>query len=300
MLSFGDYYLQNPISQLSWNSYPASCNVANNYCLPSVFTTRLPNFDLGDLSLYTYTPPTNFGYIPPIQIYSGGYNPFGFLDLITKNTTGTNGYRPFPLDDPIPYQTYFEISNNPFAFLDTRINNNGIYATNPFGYLDTKSTSNIRTRKVGNRVAQEILPGKEILTIGKGINLTSLKRDMKVKLVQLSEKAKTMGYTLVVSDAFRTQEQQIAAKQNKPELAATPGKSPHEYGAGIDIALYDKNGKQVNIATVPEFSDYAKSIGLEWGNDWKSKKEPWHFQLANWQTRSDIGPEYRKRNSSIA
>ena len=71
------------------------------------------------------------------------------------------------------------------------------------------------------------------------------------------------------------------------------------YGANYGyIALYDKNGNQVNIANIPEFADFAKSIGLAWGNDWTSKKEPWHFELANWRTRSDIAPEYRRRNNT--
>lgn len=290
MFSFGNYY-QNPILQANWNPYFVSFDPTDTYNLPSLFTHGIPRYDSENYNIFAFTPSLEFPYIPPANFHLPN-NPFAFLDY---NTTPTNTFRPYPLDDPIPYQTGIELSNNPFAFLnqETAKRTNGVISGN--------GSKSIRTRKVGNRVAQEVLPGKEVLTIGKGIKLDSLKQDMKVKLVQLSEKASSMGYTLVVSDAFRTHQQQIDAKRRKPKLAATPGKSPHEYGAGIDIALYDKNGKQVNIANLPEFSNYAKSLGLTWGNDWNSKKEPWHFELANWRSRSDIAPEYRRyNNASIA
>lgn len=290
MFSFGEYYLQRPITNidLNWNPYPINFDLNNSFNLPPLLTYGVPRYDSNNFNVFAFTPPIEYGYIPQTNYNSqqNTYNPFVFLE--PKNTNVGAGFtNPFAFLNPT--QTYSSQGfDNPFAFLNTR------------STATSKTSTKNKTRKIGKRVAEEILPGKEVLKIGNGVNLSSLNRDLKVKLVRLSEKAKELGYTLVVSDGYRTHEQQIAAKRNKPRLAATPGKSPHEYGAGIDIALYDRNGNQVNIANVPQFTDFAKTIGLSWGNDWKSKKEPWHFELANWRTRSDIGPEYRRRNSSIA
>ena len=290
MLSFGEYYLRNnPINQSNWNPYLVSFDLNNSLNLPYILTHGIPKYTSDNWNIFSFTPPLEFGYIPPINygFQQIAFNPFAFL---TQTTTNNNSNNPFGFITGIPSFITYNPSENPFSFLNNRTKNSNTGTT--------QITSTNRTRKVGQRVAEEILPGKEVLKIGNGINLSSLNKDLKVKLVRLSEKAEQLGYTLVVSDGFRTHEQQIAAKRNKPRLAATPGKSPHEYGAGIDIALYDKNGKQVNIANIPEFADFAKSIGLAWGNDWTSKKEPWHFELANWRTRSDIAPEYRRRNNT--
>lgn len=177
--------------------------------------------------------------------------------------------------------------------------------TNPFAFLNentkttqtatTVSTSTPRTQKHGKYVEEEILQVQSVLKYGKGINVDELKPDLKKILVRLDKKAKELGYEMVVVDGFRSHAAQEKANRNKPKLAAPVGKSPHEYGAAIDIALY-KNGKQVDISKVPEFANYAKQIGLNWGNDWSSKKEPWHFELKGWKNRSDIAREYREYN----
>ena len=290
--SLNNFYTQslNPY----WNGFNSHLFLPSFSSIPSsIFNFGTPRYDVFNSNILGYTPPTNFSYIPQLN------NPFsymGSLNFTPQFTTPqfyTSGLR-----TGSNYTT-----NNMFGFLTTMRAPSSTSSRTPIiptatpTATATSASAPIRTRKVGNRVAQEVLPGKEVLTIGSGIKLGLLKNDLKVKLVQLSEKANSLGYTLVVSDAFRTHEQQIDAKRRKPQWAATPGKSPHEYGAGIDIALYDKNGKNVNIANVDGFGSYARSIGLEWGNDWKSKKEPWHFQLANWRTRSDIAAAYRQRNN---
>lgn len=124
-------------------------------------------------------------------------------------------------------------------------------------------------------------------------NLQGLRADMKEKVVAMSKKAEQLGYTMVISDGFRSHEQQATAKKKKPTLCAAPGKSAHEYGAAIDIALYDKNGKQISVKYVKEFANYAtQTLGLGWGQNWQSKKEDWHFELANYRNL----PEYRSYN----
>lgn len=249
----------------NWYNMPVSFDPFA-FQLPPLLQFGVPRYDSNNWNFFGFTPPTNFCITPSLNYNTFNfYNPFSFL----------NGH-------------YTQTTNNPFDFLNTSQSSS------------TSRTQNAgKTKKKGNYVSEEILSGKEVLKLGNGVNLNNLKQDLKNILVRLDKKAKELGYTLVVSDGYRTHAQQIEAKRNKPSLAATPGKSPHEYGAAIDIALY-KDGKQVNIANVPEFSNFAKQIGLSWGNDWKSKKEPWHFELAQWRNRSDIAPEYRERTSTIA
>lgn len=145
-------------------------------------------------------------------------------------------------------------------------------------------------------VEEEIIPGYYV-NKGKYLNIQDLKPYMKEALVKLDKKAKELGYKLVVIDGFRTHEGQKAAKKRKPKLCATPGKSPHEYGVAVDLALYDSNGKQISIDKVKAFSDYAQAIGLEWGATWKSKYEPWHFNMMDWQDLADVRNEYRQYNN---
>ena len=162
--------------------------------------------------------------------------------------------------------------------------------------------TNPKTQKAEKRLArsgyvtEEIVPGCYIHKM-KYVNTKDLKPYMKETLAKLSKKAEELGYTLVVSDGFRSHQQQINLKKRKPKLAATPGKSAHEYGVAVDIGLA-KNGKLVGdiYKKVPEFGRYAQSLGLEWGATWKTKYEPWHFNFQNWQELADVKNEYRQWN----
>ena len=132
---------------------------------------------------------------------------------------------------------------------------------------------------------------------GSWVNTDGLKSYMREKIVMLDKKAKELGYTLVLIDGFRSHATQAAAKRRKPKLCASPYKSAHEYGVAVDIALY-KNGKKVSDIKreVPEFGNYAQSIGLEWGAGWNSKYEPWHFNMKKWTELADVKGEYRRLN----
>lgn len=145
-------------------------------------------------------------------------------------------------------------------------------------------------------IKEEVEPGYSVHK-GRYINIKDLKPDMKNTLVKLDKKAKELGYTMVVIDGFRSHATQAAAYRRKPNLCARAGKSAHEYGAAVDLALYDKNGKQISIDRVPEFGKYAQSLNLVWGATWSNKKEPWHFNFVNWQNRADISAEYKKWNN---
>ena len=154
--------------------------------------------------------------------------------------------------------------------LETELTN--IKGDNVLPVVSEKPKTNFKPKStktnLGNKnfpvVAEELLPGC-FINKGKYLNIKDLKPYMKDILVKLDKKAKELGYSLVVIDGFRSHATQAAAKKRKPKLCAPAGKSAHEYGVAVDLALYDSNGKQVSIDKVLPFATYAQSLGLEWG-----------------------------------
>lgn len=78
------------------------------------------------------------------------------------------------------------------------------------------------------------------------------------------------GRDLLVTDSGRTYAQQAALKKAKPRLAATPGKSWHEAGLAIDVAVgyeYLKLTQKQIEAFMSEFG-WVRTVSTE----------PWHFE----------------------
>lgn len=86
------------------------------------------------------------------------------------------------------------------------------------------------------------------------------------------------GYGIVITDAYRTYDEQVAVKKDKPTLATTPGKSEHGWGLALDLA------SMINVHTSAQhkwMDENAHRFG--WVNPvWaqKSKFEPWHWEYA--------------------
>lgn len=160
-------------------------------------------------------------------------------------------------------------------------------------------------RWVDSSVHEATIEGTKVYTFSY-TNLGGLRPDLKHAVAELSKLAEQHGYTLVVSDGYRSIAEQAAAKKRKPNLVATPGYSPHNYGCAIDVALYENGSdKPTNITQLSWFHSYAKNtLGLDWGHDWSSKDEPWHFERKGWnKAGSDAHQEYcqvtgKKSNSA--
>jgi len=111
------------------------------------------------------------------------------------------------------------------------------------------------------------------------------------------------GVRLRFAYTFRTNEEQDKLFNQKPKVTNSKGgQSIHNYGLAFDIVLLydlDNNGTfetaswdmkkdfdKDGIADWMEVTNYFKSIGFEWGGDWKSFKDAPHFQKAfglTWQ-----------------
>lgn len=101
---------------------------------------------------------------------------------------------------------------------------------------------------------------------------------MQQKVRQLEAYAKSKGYTFRICSGYRTREQQIALQKkykNEKGRVAGADSSPHRFGRAIDIS---SNGI-LSEEQSRDLGNYAKSIGLRWGGDFKSYRERWHFDL---------------------
>lgn len=119
----------------------------------------------------------------------------------------------------------------------------------------------------------------------------------------VNEKLLGKGVRLRFAYTYRSPEEQDKLFNQKPKVTNAKGwQSIHQYGLAFDIViLYDLDGNGTfetaswdmkkdfdnnKIADWMQVTDYFKSIGYEWGGDWKSLKDAPHFQKAfnlRWQ-----------------
>jgi hypothetical protein len=99
------------------------------------------------------------------------------------------------------------------------------------------------------------------------------------------------GIAVLVTQGLRTWEEQdalYAKGRTVPPIGkkhivtkAKGGQSYHNFGLAFDIVVLDSLGKADWDADHPgwkQAGEFGKSVGLEWGGDWKSFKDLPHFQ----------------------
>ena len=115
------------------------------------------------------------------------------------------------------------------------------------------------------------------------------------RLIELSKKlvsaCRGQGLIIGIGESFRTKEEQdalYAKGRTAPGNIVTNAKgssysSHHQWGTAFDI--YRNDGKGVYTdgdGFFEKVGKIGKSIGLEWGGDWKSPVDKPHFQLPDW------------------
>lgn len=113
----------------------------------------------------------------------------------------------------------------------------------------------------GNIIEGDLTPAN--LATRKGV---TLQRPALRSLTQLRRQLGLPIFANITSD-YRTQAQQAALYQQKPGLAAPPGKSLHQQGLAIDV----NTGW---LAQHPEVRNWLRQSG--WFQ-FDASKEPWHF-----------------------
>lgn len=145
---------------------------------------------------------------------------------------------------------------------------------------------------------------------------TSIKQDQNVPLPtelhpivkersdQLVQQAAKKGIVVLITDGFRSvDEQNTIYEQGRTTEGnivsnAKGGESYHNYGLAIDFALetpsgnviWDRqyDGNQNSKADWSEVVKMAKSLGFEWGGDWKDFKDYPHLQMDFGLTIADL------------
>jgi len=275
---------------------PSVNNIWNNYFSPETNKASGSESNTGnvyymDIPVFNITPPAFFNFSPIPQFTLPSF------DLGTS--IQTFNYQPFSYQPIFTQPTPVENKKKEDAQQTTKPTDEEVSETKPAQKSkSSKFKPKSKKVKLGNKVkvkSEEIKPGYYICKQD-GVDIQNLKPCMKDALIEMNEKAKELGYDLVLSSGYRSHESQKRLKKEKPKYAASPYKSAHEYGVAIDMCLY-KNGEKVSVDKVPEFAHYAESLGLIWGGRWKNQYEPWHFNMNDWKDLAEVRDEYRRLNS---
>ena len=148
-------------------------------------------------------------------------------------------------------------------------------------------------------------------TEGKSMrDIKALHPDLQKKYAQLIKLCSKKGITIGVAECLRTKAEQdalYAKGRTAPGKIVTNAKgsnysSMHQWGVAFDFYLkmdIDGDGQISDDAynnakkTFNQVGALAKSIGLEWGGDWKSIKDLPHIQLKDWgSTASKLKAKY--------
>lgn len=121
--------------------------------------------------------------------------------------------------------------------------------------------------------------------------ISELHPELQEKVKEFQKKCTKAGLKVGISECYRTvkeQDELYAQGRTKPGKIVTNAKgstysSMHQWGVAFDF--YRNDGKGA-YNTSGRFFDkvglIGKSLGLEWGGDWKSPVDKPHFQLPYW------------------
>ncbi|MED3562791.1 M15 family metallopeptidase [Bacillus xiapuensis] len=151
---------------------------------------------------------------------------------------------------------------------------------------------------------------KHLLPLPTGLN--PMVNEATNQLIQQSAKK---GITVVITDGFRSAEDQDQLYQKGRTTAGTivtnarGGESYHNYGLAVDFALktssgnviWDRNydGNQNGIPDWNEVVAIAKNLGFQWGGDWAQFKDYPHLQMDFDLTLADLQNGKRPPETSL-
>lgn len=117
---------------------------------------------------------------------------------------------------------------------------------------------------------------------------------MRIAAAMLVTRAEMQGIKLRVTSTLRAYAEQdalYAQGRTKPGGIVTnakAGESWHNFGLAMDVVAIDKDGKADWNGPWERIAEIGKSLGFEWGGDWKSFKDKPHFQMKFGHTLSQM------------
>lgn len=126
---------------------------------------------------------------------------------------------------------------------------------------------------------------------------TQLHPELQKLIKKLKKKCEAKGLEIGISECLRSKAEQdslYAQGRTKPGKIVTNAKgsdhsSMHQWGVAFDFYRNDGKGAYNNSGKFfQKVGAIGKSLGLEWGGDWKSIKDMPHFQLPYWGSTASL------------
>lgn len=112
-----------------------------------------------------------------------------------------------------------------------------------------------------------------------------LKPELVKRVWALIAAAKNDGYTLIVTQGFRSIAEQNAlyaqgrTKPGKIVTNARGGQSNHNHGEAVDFAFVIDGEITWDVSVYQNVGVWARTVGLKWGGDWKRFKDFPHVEI---------------------
>lgn len=132
--------------------------------------------------------------------------------------------------------------------------------------------------------------------------IAKLHPSIRSKAKKLLVLAKSKGIDLRIVDGMRTCKEQNElyaqgrTKKGAVVTNASCGYSNHNYGTAFDVAPYKDGKPNWNYHDWDSIGEMGKSIGLDWGGDWKSFRDRPHFQYTNGLTLAQLRTRLNNNN----
>ena len=116
---------------------------------------------------------------------------------------------------------------------------------------------------------------------------------VKAKALQLAALCNKAGIPITITQTYRSSRYQQAlydigrTRQGNKVTNCKPGTSPHEYRIAFDVCMNIK-GYTWDAAMLKKVGEYGKTLGLQWGGEFKTLKDYPHFQYLGCYTMSQI------------
>lgn len=140
-------------------------------------------------------------------------------------------------------------------------------------------------------------------------NIEDLHPRLQQKICELKRLCEKKGLKIGIGECVRTKSEQdalYAKGRTAPGSIVTNAKgstysSMHQWGVAFDFFRNDGSGTYNDTdGFFKKVGEIGKSIGLEWGGDWKKPQDKPHFQLPNWgSTAAVLKKQYKTPDNFI-
>ncbi|QDW64258.1 D-alanyl-D-alanine carboxypeptidase family protein [Oerskovia sp. KBS0722] len=96
------------------------------------------------------------------------------------------------------------------------------------------------------------------------------------------------GVNISVTDAYRSYDQQVALKAQKPHLAAVPGTSNHGWGLAVDLGSSINGYQSAQHQWMRANAPATGWINPQWAWQGNGREEPWHWEYQGGPTTAPV------------